>query len=184
MKILYVGLKYDYGNSKNGFSFEHINFYRTLKNMKDVQQVDYIATDEVLKNNNKEFLNEKLINKVKNNNYDLIFFFIFKDEFYAHTLNYLKDNLSIPTVGWMADDHWRFENYSKYWAKNYTYYVTTDRDSLNKYKKNNISNIILSQWGFNHFIEFPKKISSKNIISFIGMSYGSRTKDIKYLEKK
>ena len=37
------------------FSFEHINFYRTLKNMKDVQQVDYIATDEVLKNNNKEF---------------------------------------------------------------------------------------------------------------------------------
>ena len=35
----------------------------------------------------------------------------------------------------MADDHWRFENYSKYWAKNYTYYVTTDRDSLNKYKK-------------------------------------------------
>ena len=43
--------------------------------MKDVQQVDYIATDEVLKNNNKEFLNEKLINKVKNNNYDLIFFY-------------------------------------------------------------------------------------------------------------
>ena len=33
---------------------------------------------------------------------------------------------------------------------------------------------MLSQWGFNHF-KIPKKIS-KNIISFVGMSYGSRAK--------
>lgn len=184
MKILYVGLKYDYGNPKNGFSFEHVNFYQTLKNMRNIDNLDYIATDEVLKKNNKEYLNEEIIKKAKKNNYDLIFFFIFKDEFYSSTLNYLKDNLSIPTVGWMADDHWRFENYSKYWANYYTYYVTTDQDSLKKYKKNNFSNILLSQWGFNHFIKFPKKIVIKNMISFVGMSYGTRARDIKYLEKK
>tara|TARA_A100001015_G_C15017152_1_gene726105 strand:+ start:1358 stop:2425 length:1068 start_codon:yes stop_codon:yes gene_type:complete len=184
MRILYVGLKYDYGNPKNGFSFEHVNFYQTLKNMKNIDELDYIATDEILKTNSKDYLNEEIIKKAKANHYDLIFFFLFKDEFYPSTLNYLKDHLSIPTVGWMADDHWRFENYSKYWASNYTYYVTTDKDSLKKYKKKNLSNILLSQWGFNHFIEFPRKVFSKNMISFVGMSYGSRAKNIKYLEKK
>ncbi len=184
MKILYVGLKYDYGNVKNGYSFEHSNFYETLANMRDVKKLDYLAIDEVLKKNGKDYLNQEIINKTKRNGYDLIFFFIFKDEFFSQTLDYLKKDLSTPTVAWMADDHWRFENYSKYWAPFYSYYVTTDEDSLPKYKKKKIQNIILSQWGYNHFNKSPKKNFQKKNISFVGMSYGSRLKNIKYLEKR
>ena len=47
MRILYVGLKYDC-HSKNGFSFEHMNFYQTLKNMNSIDKLDYIAIDEIL----------------------------------------------------------------------------------------------------------------------------------------
>ena len=46
MKILYSGLKYDYGIKHKGYSFEHMNFYETLNNMKEIQKLDYIATDE------------------------------------------------------------------------------------------------------------------------------------------
>ncbi len=184
MKILYVGLKYDYGNINNGYSFEHLNFYNSLANMKEVKKLDYLAIDEVLKKNGKHYLNHEIINKTKKNGYDLIFFFIFKNEFFTQTLEFLKKDLSTHTVAWMADDHWRFENYSKYWAPFYSYYITTDRDSLLKYKKKNIQNIILSQWGYNHFNQSPKKNPQKNNISFVGMSYGSRFKNIKYLEKK
>ena len=60
---------------------------------------------------------------------------MFKDEFYPETLNYIKNELSIPTIAWMADDHWRFEIYSKYIARNFSLVVTTDRDSVQKYKK-------------------------------------------------
>ena len=71
MRILYVGLKYDYGNQKNGFSFEHVNFYQTLKNMSNINVLDYIATDEILKSNSKEYLNDEIIKKAKANHYDL-----------------------------------------------------------------------------------------------------------------
>ena len=30
-KVLYVGMKYDYGDKARGLSFEHRNFYHSLK---------------------------------------------------------------------------------------------------------------------------------------------------------
>lgn len=183
MKILYSGLKYDYGIKHKGYSFEHMNFYETLNNMKEIQKLDYIATDEILQKYNQQFLNDEIIKKAKLNSYDLIFFFIFKNEFFKDTLNYLKNELSIPTIAWMADDHWRFENYSKYHANNYNYYVTTDRDSLLKYNKNDINNVIFSQWGYNHFLTANNKCKKKNKVSFVGMSYGKRNIDIRKIEK-
>ena len=182
MNILYCGLKHDYGDPKKGYSFEHVNFFQTLQKMQNIKKLDYIAIDEVISNNGKDFLNELLINKAKKEKYDLIFFFIFKDEFYPETLKYLKDNLSIPTIAWMADDHWRFENYSKYNARLYSLYVTTDENSLIKYKQNKIFNVTLSQWACNHYLS-GDHVSKKNLkVSFVGMSYGNRRRDINNLK--
>jgi spore maturation protein CgeB len=183
MNILYCGLKHDYGDPEKGYSFEHINFFQTLQKMQNVKKLDYIPIDEIIKINGKDFLNELIINKVKKEKYDLIFFFLFKDEFYPETLKYLKDTLSIPTIAWMADDHWRFENYSKYYANLYTLYVTTDEKSLLKYKKKKITNVVLSQWACNHYLS-GSHVTKKNLkVSFVGMSYGSRRTDIDYLKK-
>ena len=33
MKILYIAMKYDYGDPQRGFSFEHYNFYDSLIKM-------------------------------------------------------------------------------------------------------------------------------------------------------
>jgi spore maturation protein CgeB len=182
MNILYCGLKYDYGDPKKGFSFEHVNFFQTLQKNNDIKRLDYLAIDEIIIANGKNYLNEIIINKAKKIKYDLIFFFLFKDEFYPETLIYLKENLSIPTIGWMADDHWRFENYSKYNANLYTLYVTTDENSLLKYKKNKIHNVSLSQWACNHYLsgDYVNKKNSK--VSFVGMLYGSRKKDLDCLK--
>jgi len=183
MKLLYCGLKYDYGDKNKGFSFEHINFFNTLSKMSAIKKLDYLPTDEVIKNFGKDYLNETIVEKAKKEKYDLIFFFLFKDEFYSETLKYLKDNLSIPTVAWMADDHWRFENYSKYNAGLYTSYVTTDENSLLKYKQNKIGNVFLSQWACNHFLFKPSIMKKNSKVTFVGMSYGARNKEIEYLNK-
>ena len=81
MKILYSGLKYDYGIKHKGYSFEHMNFYETLNNMKEIQKLDYIATDEILQKYNQQFLNDEIIKKAKLNSYDLIFFLFLKMNF-------------------------------------------------------------------------------------------------------
>ena len=95
MNILYCGLKHDYGDPEKGYSFEHINFFQTLQKMQNVKKLDYIPIDEIIRINGKDFLNELIINKAIKEKYDLIFFFLFKDEFYPETLKYLKDTLSM-----------------------------------------------------------------------------------------
>ena len=184
MNILYCGLKFDYGNKNMGFSFEHLNFYNSLIKMTKVNKVDYICIDEIILQNSKEFLNEAIINKAKKNKYDFIFFFFFKDEIFKSTLTRLNKEIGVPTIAWMADDHWRFETYSKYWAKYFTLVVTTDEAAIEKYKKNKIDNVILSQWACNHFDYKPQKKNIKYDVTFVGMSYGNRKKKINYLNER
>ena len=74
MNILYCGLKYDYGDPKKGFSFEHVNFFQTLQKNNDIKRLDYLAIDEIIIANGKNYLNEIIINKAKKIKYDLIFF--------------------------------------------------------------------------------------------------------------
>lgn len=183
MKILYCGLKYDYGQTELGYSFEHLNFYNTLKRMPSIKKLDYISLDETIHSNSKDYLNEKILNYTKKNGYDLIFFFLFKDEIYKSTLSIIKNELSTPTVAWMADDHWRFDTYSKYWAKYFSLIITTDHEAVNKYKKHQINNVFLSQWGCNHFDYKPNKTSKNYGVTFVGMAHGSRSKKIKFLNK-
>ena len=118
----------------------------------------------------------------KKNYYVFVFFFMFKDEINKDTLIYLKKEMGLPTIAWMADDHWRFETYSKYWANFFTLVVTTDEASIAKYKKNKIENVILSQWGCNHFDYKPKIKNNSFDITFVGMAHGTRKK-IEYLKQ-
>jgi spore maturation protein CgeB len=185
MKILYCGIKYDYAEKSRGFSFEHYNFYNTMVEMNcRSNQVDYVCVDQILQTHGKQFLNEKIYDLAKNNKYDLVFFFLFKDEYDLGLLKYIKNELSIPTIAWMADDHWRFDIYSKYIARYFSLVVTTDKDSLVKYHKNKIYNVFCSQWAFNNYL-FPKKKIESLIyeVSFVGISYGQRINIINYLKK-
>ena len=65
MKLLYCGLKYDYGDKNKGFSFEHINFFNTLSKMSAIKKLDYLPTDEVIKNFGKDYLNETIVEKAR-----------------------------------------------------------------------------------------------------------------------
>ena len=75
MKILYCGLKFDYGEAYLGYSFEHLNFFNTLKKMSSIKKLDYISIDETIRLYNKEYLNELILSYAKRNSYNLIFFF-------------------------------------------------------------------------------------------------------------
>src|SRR3972149_554001 len=48
MRILYVAMQYDYGNPSQGYSFEHYNFYDSLRGMgHEILYFDFLELEQV-----------------------------------------------------------------------------------------------------------------------------------------
>lgn len=173
MKILYCGPKFDYGLKNSGFSMEHRVFYDTLTKFDNSRhEVYYYPFDEKLKELGYKKMQSDLIDFAEQNKPDVFFSIFFQDEVAIETLRSLK-RLEITTMNWFCDDHWRFNNFSKYYAPVLDWVITTDKDSVERYKSLGQKNVVLSQWGYNHFINTPAKKSFQDI-SFIGKKYGKR----------
>ncbi len=170
MRIATVLLRYDYGKISRGDSLEYVGFYSALKrNSNDVCCFWY---DEYL--GKKENLQEDVIKFIDDVDPDLVFFVLLKSEFLFKTLDYLKQNYN--TVNWFADDQWRFEEFTKYYAPHFTYAITTDKTALIRYKQIGYNNVILSQWasfGCDKSVN-PEKVDYKYDVSFVGSANGYR----------
>ncbi|MBM3886595.1 glycosyltransferase [Candidatus Dependentiae bacterium] len=150
MKILYIGMKYDYGDSKRGFSFEHYNFYESLVAMDGGRhEIVYFPFDEVMCEVGQEAMNKQLIETSLREKPDLCFFFLFTDEITKETIKTVTEKSGATTFNWFADDHWRFDNFSKFYASYFNYISTTDSKAPEKYRKMKYENVIKSQWACN-----------------------------------
>lgn len=170
-KILYVALHYDYGRKEQGTSFEYNNFYPVLRRMaSDFMEFDFAT---VMQESGREAMNARLIETADRFDPDLIFFVLFENEFTIETLKVLSDKFT--TFNWFCDDHWRFDYFSKLYAPGFSFVSTTDRNSLSKYRAAGYPNVLMTQWGCNHFdyVKLPF-VSKKYDVTFIGQSHGSR----------
>jgi spore maturation protein CgeB len=184
MKIFYSGYKYDYGKKELGYSFEYVNFLKTFQNFKNSKVFNF-PTDLINLYGEKKF-NEKAKKIIDSFQFDFAFFVLFQDEFSDEFLKYLKQKPKVNSIAWMSDDHWRFDNYSKKKLKLFNYIVTTDENSVLKYKSNGFDNIILSQWGFNNYSYSNTDLNDKKKIfdvSFVGQPHSNRRNIIKKLTK-
>jgi spore maturation protein CgeB len=112
----------------------------------------------------------------------LILFNLINDEISVDLLKDLKKKYS--TLNWFGDDQWRYDSFSKKIAQYFTYKVTTDKFSVEKYKRDGHSNVILSQWGGvsllnNNEIE---EIEYENDFSFVGAYSPVREWIVDYLK--
>ncbi|MCM8824402.1 MAG: hypothetical protein NC822_07015, partial [Candidatus Omnitrophica bacterium] len=144
IKIFFVSSKYDYGDKSRGLSFEENNFLHSLIHI----GYEVIAFDPLFirKKYGKRLMNRILLESVYRWQPDIVFFVLHKDEIEFNTLLELKDRMGIKTLNWFCDDHWRFENFSKYYAPYFNYVVTTYRKAIERYKKLGCENVVLSQW--------------------------------------
>lgn len=184
MKVLFCGLKYEYGKPAAGPSFEYQNFYESLAAMPEVE-ADFFAIDELLEQNGRDKMNELLIKQVQEQRPDLLFCFLFTEELKKATIQYITQHTSTKTFNWFADDHWRFHIFSKFWAPVFTGVGTTDSQAVAKYQKRGI-NVIHTQWGVNPKLFYPKPLSQGQgpyDITFVGQNYSIRQKYISALEK-
>jgi len=189
MKILYVGLKFDYGKPERGFSFEHYNFYESLVAMNGGEhEIVYFAFDEVMQAEGRDGMNKKLLEAVEQQRPDVGWVCIFQDEIDKETL--LKVKEKIPTFNWFTDDHWRFDNFGKHYVPYFTFIGTTDSQAPAKYHSLGFNNEIKTQWAANHHAYKPTGIDPEKIgrreegdfdydVSFVGQPHGDRGEVVK-----
>jgi spore maturation protein CgeB len=182
MKIVPIMLKYDYGIAARGDSLEKIGFLPALQDNAE-EVVPFWLEDNGLFGD-KVLLQNKIIDFVNNENPEIVFFVLMRDEVKAQTLEKLSENFI--TINWFCDDHWRFEDFTRYVAPKLRYSITTDKYSLPKYKEIGYKNVILSQWAS---FDYVKDIDFQNMnyefdITFIGGKNPTREWIINYLTEK
>lgn len=181
MKILYVAMKYDYGQPENGYSFEHCNFYESLCRLgHDLIYFDFIS---LIQKHGREWMNRHLLETVAIEKPDLMFTILFTDEFEPDTLRRVSEQSDTITINWFCDDHWRFDDFSANWAPCFNWVVTTARSALPKYEDMGYANVIKSQWACNHFTYRKLDIPITHGVTFVGQPHGNRRGIIDSLRK-
>ena len=167
-----MGMKYDYGFPERGLSFEHWNFFSTLESLgHDILYFDFKTLHDELGHAN---MNERLWALVRAERPDLLFSVLFKEELDKDVVRRISQETTTTTLNWFADDHWRFDSFSRYWAPCFNWVVTTAESALPKYRKLGYQNVIKSQWGFNPFLYRKLDIPRQYEVTFIGQPHGNR----------
>ena len=182
MKIIYAGLKYTNLNPNFGLSFEHRNFYESLRQLPNVEVI-YFPYEEILKERRKQW-NRKVLEAVRREKPDIFFAFMFTDELDFEVLDEIKKYTI--SIAWFSDDHWRFDNYSKYYAPHFSRVITTYSKAVQWYREAGIQNIIRSQWGVDTDLYKSVKwtgLENPPDVSFVGSWSRPRARIIEKLRK-
>ena len=164
MKIICSILRYDYGDRSLGNSFEYDQFYLFLKEA--YRDVTLFGFDDALDGSKKQKVNSDLIELVKKERPDLVFFFLYTDQFIPDVLNEIRKYTK--TINWFADDKWRFDSFSKHWCRYFDHVVTTDPDVVGKYKEAGYAGAVLSQWAINDGVCKKTNEEKKYDVVFVG----------------
>jgi len=160
-KILYIAFKHEYGLEKNGEALNKKAFYNNFIDL------GYEVEGVFFEDYSKEELQKQILKKAKEFKPNIIFFILQKDQIEIDTLKQLKKN-GFFIVNWFGDDQWRFDNFSKNYALYFDVVITTDKFSVDKYKKIGQKNVIRSQWAsLDSNIEY-ENVKYKYDVSFIG----------------
>jgi len=180
MKILYIGMRHDYGDPQRDDCYEYLNFVDTLRHMNDVRLTEFYF-DLRLRSLGRRDMNRELLQRVQEVQPDLCFFVLFTDEIAAETISAIRGESRVLTVNWFGDDHWRFLPFSRRWAPLFDWVVTTDSASVKKYHDIGCHRIIKSQWGFNHRRIQPREAAEEYDCTFVGQGYARRQRLIREL---
>ncbi len=177
MKILYVALKWNYGQLSAGISAEHYHFYHPFIHMGH----DILYFDLTLMQYGRESMNQRLLEVAKREKPDLMFTVLHTNELDPSVIREISESSDTITLNWFCDDQWRFENYSRYWAPCFNWVVTTAPSALPKYANLGYSNVIKSQWACNHLVFRKLDLPLKYDVTFVGQTHSDRPKIIRSL---
>jgi spore maturation protein CgeB len=181
MRILYVAMRHEYGDPRRGLSFEENNFRSSLEGMgHDVVAFDFMGIAAAA---GRESMREQLIATAGEAEPDLAFFILFTDQLDVATIEAVGRAGRCPTVNWFADDHWRFESFTRHMAPAFDLAVTTDPDALPRYALLPDVRVHLSQWACNRYAYSRVTDQLKHDVTFVGQPHGDRRRTIAHLAR-
>jgi spore maturation protein CgeB len=179
MKILYVAMRHEYGDPNRGLSFEENNFRGSLEGMGHILTVfDFLGRT---RSDGVERMRRDLIALAGEAQPDLAFFVLFTDQLDTSTIEAVGRVGGCPTVNWFADDHWRFESFTRHFAPAFDLAVTTDADSLPKYHLLPNTRVHLSQWACNRYAYGRVTDEISHDVTFVGQPHGDRRQTVAML---
>lgn len=181
MRILYCGMKFDYGNQARGLSFEHKTFYECLIRMG--HEVIYFDYMQLMAEHGRSAMNRRLVEIARAEKPDLLFAILFGEELDRGAVRSITEQTDTTTFNWFCDDHWRFERFSRHWAPCFDWVSTTDSAAVAKYTRMGYSTAIKTQWACNHYSFSPVSTGRKWGVSFVGQPHGSRRRVIETLKR-
>jgi len=178
---MYIALKYDYGRKNVGLDYGHYNFFHTMENMGTC--VAYFDMDRLRSRYWKKRMNEMLRQAIFQFQPDILFHPIYKDWIDDDMVKDACQQTGTKSVIWLSDDHWRYEELRHSWTK-YDLIVTTDPSGLEKRAKEGYSNVLLSQWGCNHYLYKDSGLPRVHEVTFVGRKHGVRAEFVEQLRSK
>ena len=180
--ILYAGLGSDYGRPGLGLGYDTVHFYYSL--IGGGYPVVHFPYDRVRADLGHERMQSALRLACMLFRPSILFHAILDDEFRAETIRAISSELGIPTVAFFSDDHWRFDDFSRFAAPPYDWVCTTSADAARRYEELGFANVIRSQWGANHFFFRPMSCGYEYDVSFIGQPHGCRREVVRRLRER
>jgi spore maturation protein CgeB len=172
MRILYIAMRYEYGDPTRGLSFEETNFRSALEGMgHEVIAFDFMAH---LRSHDVHEMRRMLTSQADAAKPDLAFFFLFTDQIDTATIEEVGNVGECRTVNWFADDHWRFDSFTRQMAPAFDLAVTTDPDALEKYQMLPDVRVHLSQWACNRYAYRRTTTQLAHDVTFVGQPHGDR----------
>lgn len=179
MNILYIAMRHEYGDPDRGLSFEENNFRSSLEGMgNELTAFDFLGR---AKRDGLARMRRDLVDLAAEIKPDLAFFVLYTDQLDIRTIEAVGRAGGCPTVNWFADDHWRFEGFTRHMAPAFDLAVTTDVDSLPKYRLLADTRVHLSQWACNRYAYGRVTTELKHDVTFVGQPHGDRRQTVAML---
>lgn len=177
-KILYLAVKYDYGDKKSGLSFEEYNYYHTLKNINNLE-VFRLDIYSIYLKYGKSFTNKIIKEVCVIEGINKIIFFLYEDIIDHNLLKDISDNYPIETIIWLFDDDKR-HNETVQLTKCFNKVVTTINQK-HELRLEKGMNSYLYQFAANHCLYRNFNLEKIYDVVFIGQNFGNRQEYINHL---
>jgi hypothetical protein len=186
LRILYCGMKWNYGKQDQGTSYEHDNFYPSLTQWSKTRSLEHFDFVELGQLHGIRRMSKMLMDKVQSFCPDVIFSVWF-DALHdpdMEALSKIRHSTKTKVVSWFCDSVYRYETFDKLWAPHLDYCVVCSGSGARKYEKDGFgSKVIRSQFAVSPKYT-PLEMVQDIDVSFVGQPHGKRKEVINYLQRR
>jgi len=177
LRILYLGMRWDYGIRERGLSYEESNFKPSLEQWERTQELRHFDFVEMGKVHGIPKMSDMLIQEAEAFQPDAVFCVFFDDHHdpRKEALTSLKRVCPAVTMNWFCDSHFRYESFDSKWAPYLDFCITTASSAQKKFARDGFGGkVIKSQWFASPNYRRIEGVEKDVPVSFIGQPHGDR----------